>query len=89
MDRRNAVGLDASGMSLGTNGRVTAVPWPAVDVAWCEPGRGRGHTLSVALALRDGTFFSCDVTTRDPAELATWITTFNAVLAYYSPEQDD
>jgi hypothetical protein len=88
MDRRNAVVLDPNGVCLGRNGQVTEVPWPAVDVAWCERGPGRGHVLSVAVALRDGTLHTCDVTTRDPAELDAWLAGFTAVLGYYSPEED-
>ncbi|MFG1810476.1 serine/threonine-protein kinase [Streptomyces sp. NPDC049040] len=87
MDRRNAVVLDRAGISLGNNGRVAEIPWPAVDVAWCEKGRGRGHVLVVALALRDGTLHSCEVTTRRPAELDAWMAGFDATLAYYSPEE--
>ncbi|WUH89000.1 protein kinase [Streptomyces sp. NBC_00433] len=86
MDRKNAVVLDAAGMLLGTDGRVLAFPWPAVDVAWCERGQRRGHVLVVALALHDGTLHSCEVTTRRPAELDAWIAAFDATLAYYSPE---
>jgi serine/threonine protein kinase len=89
MDRKNAVVLDPSGVCLGRNGQVAEVPWPAVDVAWCERGPGRGHVLSVAVALRDGTLHTCDVTTRDPAQLDAWLAGFTAVLAYYSPEEDD
>jgi len=42
--------------------------------------------LVVAVALRDGSVHSCDVSTRRPAELASWMAYFNALLAYYSPE---
>lgn len=87
MDRRNAVVLDSEGMSLGSDGSTVTFPWPAIDVAWCEQGPGRGHVLVVALALHDGTVHSCEVTTRDPAELAAWIGQFNATLAYWSPEE--
>jgi serine/threonine protein kinase len=87
MDRRNAVVLDAEGMSLGSDGAIATFPWPAVDVAWCEKGPGRGNVLAVALALHDGTVHSCEVGTRDPAELAAWIEQFNVALAYYSPEE--
>nr|WSX74479.1 serine/threonine protein kinase [Streptomyces sp. NBC_00899] len=86
MDRKNAVVLDAGGILLGANGAVLSFPWPAVDVAWCEKGRGRGHTLVVALALLDGTLHSCEVTTRQAAELDAWIAGFDATLAYWSPE---
>jgi hypothetical protein len=88
MDRKNAVVLDPSGVCLGSNGRVAEIPWPAVDVAWCERRPGRGHVLTVAIALTDGTLHSCDVTTRDPAQLDAWLAGFTAVLAYYSPEED-
>jgi hypothetical protein len=87
MDRKNAVVLDAGGMLLGTNGQVLSFPWPAVDVAWCEKGRGRGQVLVVALALRDGTLHTCEVGTRSPGELDAWIAQFDATLAYYSPEE--
>ena len=87
MDRRNAVVLDPAGILLGTDGRTLSFPWPAVDVAWCEKGRGRGHVLVVALALRDGTLHSCEVGTRQAAELDGWIAAFDATLAYYSPEE--
>lgn len=88
MDRKNAVVLDSAGVSLGTDGRVTEVPWHAVDFAWCERAAGRGHTLLVGVALRDGTVFSCAVTTRRAAELEEWTAQFDATLGYYSPEDD-
>lgn len=88
MDRKNAVVLDPAGISLGSDGRVTEIPWHAVDVAWCEKAAGRGHALVVAVALRDGTLFSCEVGTRRAAELDAWIAQFTATLAYYSPETD-
>ncbi|WP_234343554.1 serine/threonine-protein kinase [Streptomyces sp. NRRL F-5123] len=88
MDRKNAVVLDHAGVSLGTDGQVAEVPWHAVDFAWCERAAGRGHTLLVGVSLRDGTVFSCAVTTRRPAELEAWIVQFNATLSYYSPEED-
>lgn len=87
MDRRNAVVLDPGGILLGTDGQVLSFPWPAVDVAWCEKGRGRGQALVVALALRDGTLHTCEVSTRRPGELDAWIARFDATLAYYSPEE--
>jgi hypothetical protein len=87
MDRRNAVVLDAQGMSMGADGSTLTFPWPSVDVAWCERRPGRGNVLSVALALVDGTVYSCEVSTRDPAELAAWIADFTATLAYWSPEE--
>lgn len=88
MDRKNAVVLDRAGVSLGTDGQVTELPWHAVDFAWCERAAGRGHTLLVGVSLRDGTVFSCAVATRRPAELEAWIVQFNATLNYYSPEED-
>ncbi|MGW5353150.1 serine/threonine-protein kinase [Streptomyces sp. NPDC004031] len=88
MDRKNAVVLDSAGVSLGTDGQVVEVPWHAVDFAWCERAAGRGHTLLVGVSLRDGTVFSCAVTTRRPAELESWIARFDATLHYYSPEED-
>jgi serine/threonine protein kinase len=87
MDRRNAVVLDGQGMSIGADGSTVSFPWPAIDVAWCEKAPGRGHVLAVALALHDGTVHSCEVTTRDPAELAAWISQFNATLEFWSPAE--
>ncbi len=86
MDRRNAVVLDVDGISLGTNGEVVEVPWAAVDVAWCERAAGRGFRLVVAVARPDGTLHSCEVSTRQAAELDAWTVQFTAALTYYRPE---
>lgn len=86
MDRKNAVVADADGISLGVNGRVAEFPWPAIHTAWCERATGRGHVLLVAVALNDGSIHSCEVGTRDPAELTAWLAHFTALMAYYEPE---
>ncbi|SEG46365.1 Serine/threonine protein kinase [Actinacidiphila yanglinensis] len=86
MDRKNAILADAAGISLGANGEVREFPWPSVDVIWCERGAGRRHVLVVALTLHDDSLHSCEVGTRQPAELDGWIASLSALLAYYHPE---
>jgi hypothetical protein len=83
MDRKNAVVADASGVSLGTDGRVLAFPWPEIDQTWSEPLPGRRPTLVVAVSLYDGALHTCEVGTRRPAELAAWQTDFAATAAHF------
>lgn len=86
MDRKNAVVVDAGGISLGTDGQVAAFAWDRIDVAWCQPVPGRRPTLAAVVSLTDGSVHSCEVGTRRPDELQGWLYAFTAVVAHYRPQ---
>ncbi|WP_344497275.1 hypothetical protein [Streptomyces enissocaesilis] len=81
-DPRNAVVVDAQGVSLERDGATADFPWQDIRTVHCKPGTW-GHVLTVAVVLPDGRFFEGAVTARDQAKLQEWFAELAPVLAHY------
>ncbi|OEJ25264.1 hypothetical protein BGM19_23855 [Streptomyces agglomeratus] len=81
-DRRNAVVVDAEGVSLESNGATLDFPWRDLATVHYKPGPG-GEVLMVAVALPDGRFYEGVVVARNRAKLQEWLAQLGPVLAHY------
>ncbi|MGW0561897.1 hypothetical protein ACWDZ4_15085 [Streptomyces sp. NPDC003016] len=81
-DPRNAVVVDAQGVSLERDGATADFPWQDIRTVHYKPGTW-GHVLMVAVVLPDGRFFEGAVTARDQGKLQEWFTELAPVLAHY------
>ncbi|GHB04603.1 hypothetical protein [Streptomyces chryseus] len=81
-DRRNAVVVDAEGVSLESNGATLDFPWRDIATVHYKPGPG-GEVLMVAVALPDGRFYEGVVVARNRAKLQEWCAQLAPVLGHY------
>ncbi|MBT2524063.1 hypothetical protein J7E91_01115 [Streptomyces sp. ISL-99] len=81
-DRRNAVVVDAEGVSLECNGATIDFPWRDIQTVHYKPGPG-GGVLMVAVVLPDGRFYEGVVAARNQAKLQAWLAELASVLGYY------
>ncbi|WP_093799321.1 hypothetical protein [Streptomyces sp. Wb2n-11] len=81
-DPRNAVVVDAQGVSLERDGATADFPWRDIQTVHYKPGTW-GHVLTVAVVLPDGRFFEGAVTARNQAKLQEWFAELTPVLAHY------
>ncbi|MGX1880946.1 hypothetical protein [Streptomyces sp. NPDC055287] len=81
-DRRNAVVVDAEGVSLESNGATIDFPWRDIQTVHYKPGPG-GEVLMLAVALPDGRFYEGVVAARNQAKLQEWFAELAPVLGYY------
>ncbi|MFD5103573.1 hypothetical protein, partial [Streptomyces albidochromogenes] len=81
-DRRNAVVVDAEGVSLESNGATLDFPWRDIATVHYKPGPG-GEVLMVAVVLPDGRFYEGVAVARNRAKLQEWCAELGAVLAHY------
>lgn len=81
-DRRNAVVVDAEGVSLERDGATLDFPWHDIATVHYKPGPG-GEILMVAVVLPDGRFYEGVVAARNQAKLQEWFAELGAVLAHY------
>ncbi|MET9518629.1 hypothetical protein [Streptomyces sp. NPDC002994] len=81
-DRRNAVVVDAEGVSLERNGASLDFPWRDIQTVHYKAGPG-GEVLMVAVVLPDGRFFEGVVAARNRARLQEWFTELAPVLGFY------
>ncbi|GAA1527140.1 hypothetical protein GCM10009730_39980 [Streptomyces albidochromogenes] len=81
-DRRNALVVDAEGVSLESNGATLDFPWRDIATVHYKPGPG-GEVLMVAVVLPDGRFYEGVVVARNRAKLHEWFAELGAVLAHY------
>ncbi|MGW0548388.1 hypothetical protein [Streptomyces altiplanensis] len=81
-DPRNAVVVDAQGVSLERDGATADFPWQDIQTVHCKPGTW-GHVLTVAVVLPDGRFYEGAVTARNQAKLQEWFAELAPVLGFY------
>ncbi|MGW7199598.1 hypothetical protein [Streptomyces chryseus] len=81
-DRRNAVVVDAEGVSLESNGATLDFPWRDIATVHYKPGPG-GEVLMVAVVLPDGRFYEGVVVARNRAKLQEWCAQLAPVLGHY------
>lgn len=81
-DRRNAVVVDAEGVSLECNGATLDFPWRDIQTVHYKPGPG-GQVLMVAVVLPDGRFYEGVVAARNQAKLQEWFAQLAPVLGFY------
>ncbi|WP_251060219.1 hypothetical protein [Streptomyces sp. ISL-100] len=81
-DRRNAVVVDAEGVSLECNGASLDFPWRDIQTVHYKAGPG-GEVLMVAVVLPDGRFFEGVVAARNQAKLQEWFAELAPVLGFY------
>ncbi|MBT2493494.1 hypothetical protein J7E96_34345 [Streptomyces sp. ISL-96] len=81
-DRRNAVVVDAEGVSLECNGATLDFPWRDIQTVHYKAGPG-GEVLMVAVVLPDGRFFEGVVAARNQAKLQEWFAELAPVLGFY------
>ncbi|WUL62440.1 hypothetical protein OHS16_10920 [Streptomyces sp. NBC_00344] len=81
-DPRNAVVIDAEGVSFEQHGRTADFAWRQIQHVHYKRGPF-GNVLMVAVVLPDGRFFEAAVTARNQAKLQTWFTELAQVLGFY------
>ncbi|MGR8008590.1 hypothetical protein [Streptomyces hypolithicus] len=81
-DRRNAVVVDAEGVSLESNGATLDFPWRDIQTVHYKQGP-QGLVLMVAVVLPDGRFYEGTVTARNQAKLHEWFVELAPVLGFY------
>ncbi|PVE12025.1 hypothetical protein OIE62_27055 [Streptomyces scopuliridis] len=82
-DRRNAVVVDAAGVSFEANGLTADFAWHDIHTVHYKAG-SHGHVLMVAVVLPDGRFFECAVNARKSAKLQEWFGLLAPVLGAYT-----
>ncbi|WP_028811662.1 hypothetical protein [Streptomyces flavidovirens] len=81
-DRRNAVVVDAEGVSLERDGATIDFPWRDIQTVHYKPGPG-GGVLMVAVVLPDGRFYEGVVAARNQGKLHEWLAQLAPVLGHY------
>ncbi|MFI5756756.1 hypothetical protein [Streptomyces sp. NPDC051569] len=81
-DRRNAVVVDADGVSFEADGRTADFAWHELSTVHYKAA-GHGHVLMVAVVLPDGRFYECAVKARNHARLQQWFGQLAPVLGVY------
>ncbi|MFF1420133.1 hypothetical protein [Streptomyces sp. NPDC058280] len=81
-DRRNAVVVDAAGVSFEANGATADFAWHQIHTVHHKAGN-HGYALMVAVVLPDGRFYECVVNARSRSKLQQWLAQLGPVLAMY------
>ncbi|MEV0095984.1 hypothetical protein [Streptomyces sp. NPDC050738] len=81
-DRRQAIVIDADGVSFEHQGQTADFPWRHIQTVHFKAGPA-GTVLMVAVVLPDGRFFEGTVSARNAATLHEWFAEIAPVLAYY------
>ncbi|MGW0757527.1 hypothetical protein ACWD1Y_13720 [Streptomyces sp. NPDC002814] len=82
VDRRNAVVVDASGVSFENHGMNLDLSWPEIRGVHYK---ANGNVLVVGVAHVDGRFFECAVDAKRGDRLGEWFGQLAGVLGYYRP----
>ncbi len=83
-DRRNAVVVDAEGVSFENHGMNAEFPWSVIRSVHYKPGpTGRG--LMVAVVHTNGIVYECGVDAKRGERLQEWLGQLAAILGYYRP----
>ncbi|WP_242553066.1 hypothetical protein, partial [Streptomyces beijiangensis] len=81
-DRRQAIVVDAEGVSFEHQGQTADFPWHHIQTVHYKAGPV-GTVLMVAVVFPDGRFFEGMVSARNAATLQEWFTEIAPVLGYY------
>ncbi|MBT2510337.1 hypothetical protein J7I98_31685 [Streptomyces sp. ISL-98] len=81
-DRRNAVVVDAEGVSFEWNGATADFPWRDIQTVHFKQGP-QGLVLMVAVVLPDGRFYEGAVLARNQGKLHEWFAELAPVLGFY------
>ncbi|MDO0935971.1 hypothetical protein QQY66_31350 [Streptomyces sp. DG2A-72] len=82
VDRRNAVVVDASGVSFENHGMNLDLTWPEIRSVHYK---ANGNVLVVGVVHVDGRFYECAVDARRGDRLREWFGQLAGVLGHYRP----
>ena len=84
VDTRNAIVVDAEGVTLDVNGVQAEFPWPEIRSVHYKASPN-GKSLMLAVVYLDGQFYEGVVEARPRARLTEWFTQLAWVLGHYRP----
>ncbi|MFC7305222.1 hypothetical protein ACFQVC_13440 [Streptomyces monticola] len=79
-DPRNAVVVDADGVSFELGGQTADFPWQQIGNVHYT---GNGNWLLVGVTHASGAFYECRVDAKRPERLQQWFAELAPVLGYY------
>ncbi|MFI2430633.1 hypothetical protein [Streptomyces sp. NPDC018957] len=84
VDRRNAIVVDAEGVTLQLGDASADFPWPEIRSVHYRASPN-GRSLLVGVIHLDGQFYEGEVEARPRARLAEWFPQLAWVLGHYRP----